>query len=179
MKVAGHHVYSSWGKSAAPGPKWQPWWRGLKGKEKGKIGSMKTRKMGTLSPLNTCCTPSCPNSPFLFPFTFQHLWGRLDLRLKFSPHFLCLLFSFANFNYCGHLRAFIILFNYEEKLIVKASFFNTVNPLFMTPGGRGLINLKHIWGGGGLSRDRGLIREWGWGAHLIQQRWWYGFYIKT
>ena len=81
----------------------------------------------------------CPNYPF--PFTLEHLQGRLklgphvslsvdtDVRLTFNPDFFVYSFPFLILTTSGHFRAFIILFNCEAKLIVKISFFNTVHPL--------------------------------------------------
>ena len=95
----------------------------------------------------------CPNSPF--PFTLEHLPGRLklgphvsfsvdtDVRLTFNPDFFVYSLPLLILTTSGHFRTFIILFNYEVKLIVKLSFLNTVHPLW------GLFHFKHIWGGGG------------------------------
>ena len=106
----------------------------------------------------------CPNYPF--PFTLEHLPGRLkldphvslsvdtDVRLTFNPDFFVSSFPLLILATSGHFRAFIILFNCEVKLILKISFW-TPYILF----GR-LIYFKHIWGGV-LNSDRGLIREGG------------------
>ena len=83
----------------------------------------------------------CPNYPF--PFTLEHLPGRLKLgphvslsvdtdgRLTFDPDFFVYRYSFPLLilTTSGHFRALIILFNGEVKLIVKISFLNTVHPL--------------------------------------------------
>ena len=73
----------------------------------------------------------CPNYPF--PFTLEHLPGRLklgphvslsvdtDVRLTFDPDFFVYRYSFPLLilTTSGHFRALIILFNGEVKLIVK------------------------------------------------------------
>lgn len=119
----------------------------------------------------------CPNYPF--PFTLEHLPGRLklgphvslsvdtDVRLTFNSDFFVYSFPLLILTTSGHFRAFIILFNCELKLIVKISFLNTVHPL----SGAYLVQ-TNLRGGGVLNSDGGLIREGGSSFNLAKMVVW-------
>ena len=115
----------------------------------------------------------CPNYPF--PFTLEHLPGRLklgphvslsvdtDVRLTFNSDFFVYSFPLLILTTSGHFRAFI-LFNCELKLIVKISFFPYI--LF-----RGLFS-SNKFEGGVLNSDGGLIREGGSSFNLAKMVVW-------